>query len=74
MAEISSQRKLLAGMGMFCNVAVDAVVVLVTVVEVVADVPAAERLAAYFRVYVTDGVLVPRRIAATCVNVVLDCV
>ena len=50
MAETSSQRKLLAGMGMFCNVAVDAVVVLVTVVEVVADVPAAERLAAYFKV------------------------
>ena len=50
MPEISSHKKLLAGTGMFCNVAVDAVVVLVTVVEVVADVPAAERLAAYFNV------------------------
>ena len=74
MAETSSHKKLLAGIGMFCNVVVEAVVVLVTVVDVVAAVPAAERLAAYFRLYVTDGVLVPTRIAATCVSVVLACV
>lgn len=34
---------------MFCSVAMDAVVVLLTVVATVAAVPALERLAAYFK-------------------------